>query len=245
LAELKPLPRDAIRQVFLFSDGNPTSGITDWLQIRNKIAEQTREGQVVSVFAYGSDANLPELDKLAGLTGGSTTNVLQPGDVLPALQGQLNRRAQVAAMNVQLKLDIDDDVRIVHFFGHDLVTDPVQRAAIDREVEESKQEVKKRFGMEAGADIYDAEEGIRLAVPNLAVGETYWITLELVVPEGRKAPDLGSVLVQYTDTFVRQNESLSFRLTPTGRIPSNQVPIHALALAESEQVWVWQMESIH
>jgi uncharacterized protein YegL len=70
--------RHKVNQVFLFSDGNPTSGETDWIKIRQNIAEKTRDNISLSTFAFGTDASKTELDRLAGITGGQNTFVMEP-----------------------------------------------------------------------------------------------------------------------------------------------------------------------
>ncbi|MCP4347578.1 MAG: VWA domain-containing protein [Desulfobacterales bacterium] len=62
-----------LNQIFLFSDGNPTSGETNWINIHQSITAKIRNSNLdlsIFSFAYGTDANRRELDKLAGLTGG-------------------------------------------------------------------------------------------------------------------------------------------------------------------------------
>jgi hypothetical protein len=74
-------------------------------------------------------------------------------------------------------------------------------------------------------------------VPNLAVGETYWVVFEIAVPEQRNQSAVGKATVQYLDTFARQNEKYPFNLSPKGHIAPKWVAQHALGLWTSEVVF--------
>jgi hypothetical protein len=71
-------------------------------------------------------------------------------------------------------------------------------------------------------------------VPNLAVGETYWVVFELAVPEQHHSSDFGKATVQYFDTFAHQNQKPQFALSRKGQIAPQWVAQHALGLWTSE-----------
>jgi len=229
-----------VNQLFLFSDGNPTRGKTDWIKIRENIAAKLRQntptrGNIrLSTFAFGTDASKVELDRLAGLTGGQHIFVIEPEDVRHNLQQELDRRTHLAAINVQMQIEIDPDIDILHFYGHDFVTDPVTRRAIKRNADITGDTIKRDYGVNAQPHLITQDKGIRIFVPNLAVGETYWVVFELAVPENQSA--LGNATVQYLDTFARQNEKYQFHLSPKGQIVPQLVTQHALGLWTSEVV---------
>ncbi len=175
-----------INQIFLFSDGNPTSGEDNWIQIRQNVAEKTRDNIRLSTFAFGADASKVELNRLAGITGGQHTFIREPKEMRISLQRSLDRRSHLAAMNVQMQIEIDPDISILHLYGHDIITDPVSRVAVERDVERTGKEAEKGFGVKPAADIVTQGNGIRIFVPNLAIGETYWVVFELTVPKQRE-----------------------------------------------------------
>ena len=119
-------------------------------------------------------------------------------------------------------------------YGHDLITDPIRRAAVLREVGTTKEEIKQDYGVEQQPDIITDEKGIRIFVPNLAVGETYWVVFELAVPNKQRQSTVGKATVQYLDTFARENEKYRFNLSPKGNIAPKWVTQHALGLWTSE-----------
>jgi len=229
-----------VNQIFLFSDGNPTSGETNWIQIRQNIDAKIRESQDglrLSTFGFGTDASRKELDKLAGISGGQNTFVIEPEDVKHTLRQELERRTHLAAINVQMQIEIESDISILHLYGHDLITDPIRRAAVLRDLGKTKDKIKEDYGVEPPFDIVTEENGIRIFVPNLAVGETYWVVFEIAVPEQRSNATFGKATVQYLDTFARQNEKYPFNLLPKGQIAPQWVAQHALGLWTSEEIF--------
>jgi len=230
-----------VNQLFLFSDGNPTSGEIDWINIRQNIAAKLRQNTAtdgnirLSTFVFGTDANQVELDRLAGITGGQSTFVIEPKeDVRHGLQQELARRTHLAAINVQMQIEIAPEIDILHFYGHDLITDPATRAAIEREADLTGKKVEEDYGVKAQPDLIKEDKGIRVFVPNLAVGETYWVVFELAVPESHQATDFGKATIQYFDTFAHQNQKPQFALSPNGQIDPQWVAQHALGLWTSE-----------
>lgn len=228
-----------INQIFLFSDGNPTSGEKNWLKIQQNIATKTRGNIRISTFTFGDGASRREIDKLAGITGGKSTFVKELKDVQFSLQKELNRH--IAAKNVQLQIEIAPDIAIQHFYGHDLITDPVARAAVEREADLAGKKVEENYDVKPKPSLIKGDKGIRVFVPNLAVGETYWLVLELKVPNksSTSTSNIGKATVQYFDTFARQNETHQFdelSLKVQGQIAPQIVAQHALGLWTSEVV---------
>lgn len=227
----------SLNHIFLFSDGQPTSGETDWIKIRQNVDKKTRGDIRLSTFAFGANANTRELDALAGLTGGKSNFIADPTDTQEihlSLQEELNRREHLAGMNVQLKVEIDRDIPIYHLYGHDLIIDPRRRAAVLQDLENVKKDVEAELGVTPAADLVTDEKGIRIFVPDLAVGETYWVVFELAIPEGKRQSPVGKTMVQYVDTFARKNRKSEFQLSASGKLPADLVVEHALGLWTSE-----------
>ncbi|HYX18565.1 MAG TPA: VWA domain-containing protein [Nostoc sp.] len=225
---------NTLNHVYLFSDGNPNSGETNWIKIRQNLDPKTRGNIRLSTFAFGSDANTKELDALAGLTGGKSTFVTHVDDIKNSLQEELNRREHLAALNVQIKVDIERDIEILYLYGHDLITEPAKRAAVREEADEVKKKAQEEFGVAPEADLITEKDGIKIFVPDLAVGETYWIVFELSIPEEKSQISIGKATVQYVDTFARKSQKPEFSLSFPGNLPLDLVIEHSLALWTSE-----------
>lgn len=237
---------NVINEIFLFSDGNPTAGQTDWLRIRNGIAEKTRENVLLSTFAIGPDANTRELNLLAGSSGGTYTDV---PDILSAtnielqltLEDELNRRNNMIAIDVQIQIKIEEEVDIIHFYGHDLIQEPAAIEAVMSEVREVEQEAT-RAGIDPPPSLVSEDEGIRVFVPNLAVDETYWLVLELAIPNGVQS--IGSATIGYADIINVESPIMNIELTLGGTLSSDLVVQHALGFWTSEVLY-WALEDIN
>ena len=217
-----------ISHVFLFSDGNPTDGVTEWLQIRTGIVEAVRDTRIrVSTFAFGEDANGRELDALAGVTGGTYTLVSDPTTLGANLAQELARREVLVAKDIRLKMEIDPAVSILHLYGHDQVAEPIARAAL---------EPGAAGAAAPQAAIGTEEEGLQIYVPDLAAGEAYWVVFEVAIPEALRS-DLGSASATYVDTSTGQPIEDGIALTLEAdlyRLPSAVVVQHALGLWSSD-----------
>ena len=147
----------SLNHIYLFSDGASNSGETDWIKIRQNVDNKARDAKArgdfrLSTFAFGSDAYRKELDALAGLTGGKSTFVAHLDDIKNSLQEELNRREHLAAINVQMQIEIDSEIDILYLYGHDEITDPVRKAAVLRDLEDAKEKAEEELGVEAAED---------------------------------------------------------------------------------------------
>lgn len=227
----------SLNHVYLFSDGNPTSGETDWIKIRQNIEKETRKDTHLSTFGFGSDADMRELNALAGVARGKSTFVTHPDDIKISLQDDLSRREYLAAVNMQIKVDINRNISIFHLYGHDQITDRATRMAVEQDIEKAKNKAKSEFGVKSQPNIVTEEKGIRIFVPDLAVGETYWVVFEVGIPKEKNQNPVGAATVQYVDTFGRKNEKHQFQLASPGNLPTDLVVQHSLGLRTSEVIF--------
>ncbi|MGW5344914.1 VWA domain-containing protein [Streptomyces sp. NPDC004050] len=224
-----------INRLYLFSDGDPTSGETNWTVIRKNLAVRLRGDLTVSCFGFGGDARMDELSALAGTAGGHATFVTRPEEVGTGLLEDLERRDHLAAIDIQLRIDIDPEVVVWHLYGHDLVSDPRARAGVFREAEAAARFALAEYGTAVLPDLITDEHGIRIFAPDLAFGETYWVVLEVQVPDGRADSDgLGTATVQYADTVARESRSRSIILAEGPLLAEETVLVHAVGLRTSE-----------
>lgn len=224
-----------VNRLYLFSDGDPTSGERNWTTVRKNIAARLRGDLTLSCFGFGTDARMAELSALAGTARGHCTFVTRPEQVRACLLEDLERRDHLAAIDIQLRIDIDPAVTVWHLYGHDLVTDPRARARVFRESREAARRAREEYGTEALPGLITGEKGIRIFAPDLAFGETYWVVLEVQVPEGRIPADgIGTATVQYVDTLARENRSRELVLAEAATLSEETVTVHAVGLRTSE-----------
>jgi len=229
----KGVGRATTSHIFLFSDGNPTDGVTDWLQIRAEIARRAQNTPFrVSTFALGRDANRRELDALAGISGGTYTEVTDPATVGDNLQLELQRRDHLRAQSIRLRIQIDPRLPIRYFYGHDQVEEPVARAALTLGA------VEEVSPTPSAPSVVELEgEGIQVFVPDLAAGETYWIVMELTIPSDYDGEEIGTATASYIDTRMHAPRQIALPLMRSAsrlKLPADLVVHHALAAWTSE-----------
>jgi len=221
---------NTVSHVVLFSDGNPTDRVTDWMQIRYNLVTEIGDATIrVSTFAFGADANARELDALAGVTGADYGLVTDPaaGAVGQTLADDLARRDRLAAKDIRLTLQIEPEVEIRHFFGHDQVGAPISRAALDQPADERPASPVATVG----------NEGLRIVVPDMAVGEAYWIVLEIALPAESPLITAGWVDLTYVDAASARSVATTHALTlgaSLAKLPVGLVVQHALGVWTSE-----------
>lgn len=227
-----------LSHIFLFSDGNATDGVTEWLTIRENIVNALRERPItISTFAFGEDANARELDALAGVTGGTHTLVTDPTQLGLDLEEELARREHVVAKDIEITVEIDPSILILRIYGHDQVEEPIARAALEESGSETGPSY--RFGR------YSTEKGIQVLAPDLVAGDTYWIILELAIDQERFDP-VGSVRVQYTDVPNKREQETDVSLSwsaSNSRLLSDLVMKHAVS-SWSAEVALYTLDDI-
>ncbi|MFJ6938254.1 VWA domain-containing protein [Streptomyces sp. NPDC101132] len=228
-------PARTVNRLYLLSDGDPNSGERNWTAIRRNVAARLRGDLTLSCFGFGATARMTELSALAGTAGGSATFVARPGQVAGGLLDDLERRDHLAAIDIQLRIDLGPGVVPWHLYGHDLVTDPRERARVFEDAAVAARTAREVYGTEVLPDLITDEKGIRIFAPDLAYGETYWVVLEVQVPEGWQAGDgLGTATVQYADTLARESRSRGIALGEGAALAEETVVVHAVGLRTSE-----------
>jgi Mg-chelatase subunit ChlD len=219
---------EALTYVYLFSDGNPTDGETSWMQIRaNMVAAVGGTPIRVSTFAFGDDANHRELDALAGVTGGAYTQVTDAAALGLNLTEELARREHLVARDIRLQVQIDPAVTVLHLFAHDQVEEPIARAALQPGTEPTEG---------PAPSLETAEEGLRITVPDLAAGESYWVVFEVALPDS-SPPVIGEATVSYVDTATARSNQHNVALTlgpSLAKLPHDLTIRHALAAWTSD-----------
>ncbi|MBT8486919.1 MAG: hypothetical protein KJO43_15180, partial [Phycisphaerae bacterium] len=82
LAALRQPPTAGMLPITLFlTDGLPTIGRTNEITIREMVAAANPHGRRIFTFGVGSDVNVPLLDRIATVTRGTSTYVVEGADV--------------------------------------------------------------------------------------------------------------------------------------------------------------------
>lgn len=235
---------NTVNHVAVLTDGNPTSGLTDWNEIRRLIAHKARGSVNLSVFGFGADANREELSALAGTTGGSFTLVVNPESVHASLRQQVARRNHIVGLNLQMQLALPPEFQLLHFFGHIPVDDPAIREEILHDVEVARQQARNLLRVKPPENLIEEEEGIRLFIPDLVAGETYILVFEVAALPNITPESFGRATLQYVDVLKRSVEQSEMEIDEDGLLLPNLVAEHAVQLWTSEVVFA-AMEDLY
>lgn len=222
----------------LLSDGEPTSGVTDWFRIRSNVAESMRATRAqITAFAIGAAANFDELDSLVGGSGGRAESILTQDDIDAVLTEETLRQRNVAAMDVQIQLILDEPISLRYIYGHEPITDPARKQDVLDQQRAVAAAAQAGTGVLAQSSILSQEEGIKVFVPNLSFGESYILLLEVALPDG--VEEVLSFQVQFVDVPGRQAVKIdAIDITrATSEITAESTAVRAFKLASSEIVF--------
>lgn len=225
----------------LLSDGQPTSGETDWFVIRRQLAEGLRDTRAqVTAFAIGPAANFDELDSLVGASGGRAEAIVGLTDIGTVFEQEIQRQKSVAALDVQLKMTLSQDVSLRYFYGHEPITDPARKQDIFAESEAEKARAAEALGVEISEALIDDEEGVRVFVPNLGYGETYVVLLEVTLQD---PTDADALILDMEGQYVDVPNSRAVTIGPrpvkvgTDEVDPLTTAVRAFKLSSSEIVF--------
>jgi Ca-activated chloride channel homolog len=103
------LGSDEIRHLFLLTDGHTYGDESPCLQLAESAAS---EGIIISALGIGPDWNDRFLDRLAGLSGGSTQYVSTRNDLVKLLEKKMSAIGLVYARNVQFDFSLSHGVQL-------------------------------------------------------------------------------------------------------------------------------------
>jgi Ca-activated chloride channel family protein len=100
-------------RVILFTDGQPTAGVTNPHQIVELLKSNIKKGTTVSCFGYGDDHDSKFLTQLADLGQGNYAYIKNPDDALVAFAKELGGLMSCYAQNLKFKVEPKDGIELV------------------------------------------------------------------------------------------------------------------------------------
>jgi len=226
-------------QLIILTDGQPTSGETEWYRIRQNVLENLkREPAQLIGLAIGSGADFNEMDALVGTSGGRAEAIVRLTDIEAVIGEEVTRQAFMAALGIEVLLKLNDAVGFRYFYGHTPVDDASRKNDIKAERDAIVQDAKQ-LGVEVGESIInDDNVGVRLFVPNLAYGESYILVFELAIPDTETLPQIGDLTVKYVDVPNAESRRIEYGINEASKdIDYSTIISHAMKLASSELVY--------
>ncbi len=111
-AAAKAKLKDAVSRALLFTDGCPTSGITDQQELV-AIAKKHPEDTSLICFGYGDDYNAELMKSMSRAAGGDAYHIKTPDEFGPTLGRVLGGLVSCVAQKVKLTVKTKPDVKIL------------------------------------------------------------------------------------------------------------------------------------
>lgn len=91
-------------RLVLLTDGEPTTGITDFAALVQQVAEMKAQGITCTLLGFGPDYNEELLATMAKRSGGNYAFISRPELIPEVFRGELEKLLTIAARNLELQL---------------------------------------------------------------------------------------------------------------------------------------------
>jgi len=205
-AHAETIPIGAVKVVMLLSDGRANAGITKQGALSGLALRAFQDGIQTSSFGLGSDFDGPLMSSIAGDGAGGYYYLKDADQIRPALETELERRADPVASGVEVRVRLAAGVELLKVYGSRKLGEDeasrvrAQEIAVDAHAAQ-KDDIRKDRQE-------DAEGGMRFFIPAFARDDSHAILMELRVPAGTDARRLASLEVKYKDHVTKQNGAL-------------------------------------
>ena len=202
-ASVKSIPEDAVRVVFLVSDGRANQGITSTERLSRLAQGAFQHGIQTSAFGLGADYDGALMSSIAGDGAGGYYYLRDASQIAPALATELDRRLDPVATAVEVRVRLKKAVSLLRVYGSRRLDDA--EAARVRAVEVAADAHAARRDRIAQNRQDDAEGGMRFFIPAFARDDSHALLLELRVPAGAGGRPVALVELRYKDRIGKKN----------------------------------------
>src|SRR4029078_5637576 len=116
-ASLRSIPEDAVRVVFLLSDGRATSGETNTERLARLSLDAFQRGIQTSSFGLGTDYDGALMSSIASDGAGGYYYLRDPAQIAPALSTERDKRLDPVATAVEVRIRLKKDVELLRVYG--------------------------------------------------------------------------------------------------------------------------------
>jgi Ca-activated chloride channel homolog len=202
-AALKSIPDDAVRVVFLVSDGHANFGITGSDRLSRLALDAFQKGIQTSSFGLGSDYDGALMSSIAGDGSGGYYYLRDPEQIAPALSTELDRRLDPVATTVEVRVRLKQDVGLLRVYGSRRL-DEVEAAKVrSAEIAADAQAAARDHIKQDRQD--DSEGGMRFFIPAFARDDAHALLFKLNVPAGAGGRAVAGIELKYKDRIAKKN----------------------------------------
>lgn len=202
-ANSKGIPDDAVRVVFLLSDGRANAGITNSQRLARMALDAFQNGIQTSSFGLGTDYDGDLMSSIARDGAGGYYYMRDPEQIAPALSTELEKRLDPVATAVELRVRLKTGVQLLKVYGSRRLSENEAQTVRSIEVA-ADQQAEKREGIKKDRQD-DTEGGMRFFIPAFAKGDSHAILLKLNLPAGAQKKDVALVELKYKDRVAKKN----------------------------------------
>jgi Ca-activated chloride channel family protein len=202
-AALKSIPDDAVRVVFLVSDGHANFGIKGSDQLSRLALDAFQKGIQTSSFGLGSDYDGALMSSIADDGSGGYYYLRDPEQIAPALSTELDRRLDPVATTVEVRVRLKPDVGLLRVYGSrrlgEVEAAKVRTAEIAADTQAAARDhiARDRQDDDAG--------GMRFFIPAFARDDAHALLFKLNVPAGVGGRTVAGIELKYKDRLSKKN----------------------------------------
>ncbi len=202
-ARSSAVPADAVRVVFLMSDGRPNGGMMNPEKLSRLALDAFQDGIQTSAFGLGADYDGALMSQIASDGAGGYYYVASPEHIAAALSTELEKRLDPVALGVEVRVRLKPDVKLLSVYGSRRLG--AQESAKVRAQETSVDvTAAKKSGIARDRED-DSEGGMRFFMPAFGRDDAHAILLQLDLPPGVGERGVATVEVKYKDLIRRNN----------------------------------------
>ncbi len=202
-AALPTIPEDAVRVVFLVSDGHANFGIKSRDSLSQLALDAFQKGIQTSSFGLGSDYDGALMSAIAGDGSGGYYYLRDPDQIAPALSTELDRRLDPVATAVEVRVRLKKDVDLLRIYGSRRLGESesarVRTAEIAADAQASARDHIKQDRQD------DTQGGMRFFIPAFARDDAHALLFKLNVPAGVGGRAVAGIELRYKDRIAKKN----------------------------------------
>jgi Mg-chelatase subunit ChlD len=202
-ASLKSIPEDAVRVVFLVSDGHANFGITGSDRLSHLALDAFQKGIQTSSFGLGSDYDGALMSSIADDGSGGYYYLRDPDQIAPALSTELDRRLDPVATTVEVRVRLKPDVGLLRVYGSRRLGDAEAAKVRATEIAADAQAAARDHIKQDRQD--DSEGGMRFFIPAFARDDAHALLFKLTVPAGAGGRTVAGIELKYKDRLSKKN----------------------------------------
>jgi Ca-activated chloride channel homolog len=202
-AALPTIPEDAVRVVFLVSDGHANFGITRTERLSQLALDAFQKGIQTSSFGLGSDYDGALMSAIANDGSGGYYYLRDPDQIAPALSTELDRRLDPVATTVEVRVRLKKDVDLLRVYGSRRLDEAESQRVRATEVAADAQALARDHIKQDRQD--DSAGGMRFFIPAFARDDAHALLFKLNVPAGVGQRSVAGIELKYKDRLSKKN----------------------------------------